>query len=574
MKPRLVTFAVLLAALTPAVAHAHDTDGDGIEDEWEIVYGLNPLDPSDGVLDPDGDGLDNLAEFLGLTNPHVFDGPTAPSAVAPINDVETSAAPTLVVQNATDPNGDALVYSWEVYTDQGLTSLVASAAGIPQVASGQTSWLVDVPLAENTPAWWRARASDPYVGGAWTVTAQFFVNEVNEAPTTPAPASPQDGELLPSLSPTFQLGSSTDPDGDAITYAMQVWSDAELTQLLSESPALTGSGGLVEWTLDAAMTEDAWGWLRARATDEHGLAGDWTPSVSFHVSGSDAAPTGLAWMDPLDDGVVGSRTPILTVGGATDAEGATVQYAFEAAADATWAGSWTSGMISAEEDGAARWDLALAGVELDENAVAWARARASDGAIWSPWESIAFFVNSADDPPGVPELVAPDNGADIGQERPVDLVATWVAEPDRDPLEYAFVVAADEALTDVRAAGTTAGGNTVTDGAGQVSWSLTEDLEPGTFWWSVQAVDDGGLQGGFATPRTLVVAEEEVPTPPPGGYSFGDRDKDDCACEASLAGPGGAWWLALAALVPGLRRRRRHSPRRSSRAAGAAGVTP
>ncbi|MGD8593263.1 MAG: hypothetical protein PVF82_10555 [Gammaproteobacteria bacterium] len=50
-----------------------DSDGDGLPDEWEQQYGLNPLDASDATIDSDGDGIANLTEFVNGTDPTYFD---------------------------------------------------------------------------------------------------------------------------------------------------------------------------------------------------------------------------------------------------------------------------------------------------------------------------------------------------------------------------------------------------------------------------------------------------------------------------------------------------------------------
>ncbi len=47
-----------------------DDDNDGISDEDEIKYGLNPRDASDAIKDSDGDGISNIDEIAAKTDPN------------------------------------------------------------------------------------------------------------------------------------------------------------------------------------------------------------------------------------------------------------------------------------------------------------------------------------------------------------------------------------------------------------------------------------------------------------------------------------------------------------------------
>jgi hypothetical protein len=47
----------------------HDADHDGLPDAWETQFGLNPNDAADATLDSDGDGPNNLQEYLNGTHP-------------------------------------------------------------------------------------------------------------------------------------------------------------------------------------------------------------------------------------------------------------------------------------------------------------------------------------------------------------------------------------------------------------------------------------------------------------------------------------------------------------------------
>ncbi len=59
------------AVYKPAVAPPDD-DHDGMPNEWELRYKLNPHDAADAAADPDGDGYTNIEEFINGTDPSQF----------------------------------------------------------------------------------------------------------------------------------------------------------------------------------------------------------------------------------------------------------------------------------------------------------------------------------------------------------------------------------------------------------------------------------------------------------------------------------------------------------------------
>ncbi len=531
-----------------------DDDGDGMADTWETDNGLDPGDPSDAGEDPDGDGLTNLEEFEAGTDPNAFGGPGAPIPLSPIAGVEAgNTSPDLVVTNAVDPDGDALQLTFEVYDDAALTSLVVDSPAVAQDPSGQSLWKVDVVLAENTTFHWRARASDAWADGPWSVVESFTVNQNNEPPTAPTPATPLDGEAVASLTPLTQWGPSVDPDGDAITYAVEVWLDGDEPQLAASIDGLEeAASGFVEWVVDAPLQEDAWHLARARATDEHGLSSDWSDEVAFLVTADEGAPDGVVILAPEDGSEVATRSPLVVAGGATDPEGQPLTYAIEVGVDPSFAEVDAAELP--EEDGQASWDLAEDGIELPEDTWAHVRARAGDGLLWSPWASATFFVNEADDPPTVPVLVAPGEAAEV-LERPFDLVASWSSDPDEDAIRYRFVVASDQALEErLVDVSDQVGGNALLDGPGEVAWSVGAVLEPGDWYWSAQAADEHGLESGWAPPVRFVVPQADIGDDDDAGDDDDDQELPDCGC--AVATDAGGVGLGLLLVLVLLRRRR------------------
>ncbi len=101
--------------------------------------------------------------------------PTAPTAISPADGKEISSkTPDLIVGRASDQDGEALTYEFELYSDSRLENLVVSNSGVAETYD-TVSWTVNPPLATDSVYYWRARASDGNNYGSWTNTATFAV---------------------------------------------------------------------------------------------------------------------------------------------------------------------------------------------------------------------------------------------------------------------------------------------------------------------------------------------------------------------------------------------------------------
>jgi hypothetical protein len=68
-RAQVVNLAGNINSTSVTVTVLPDSDGDGVPDAFEGNNGMQPNDPNDGQLDPDGDGAVNLHEFLAGTSP-------------------------------------------------------------------------------------------------------------------------------------------------------------------------------------------------------------------------------------------------------------------------------------------------------------------------------------------------------------------------------------------------------------------------------------------------------------------------------------------------------------------------
>ena len=177
------------------------------------------------------------------TRPHqVEQAPSIPQIVSPIYDADilngTSGhlLPTLVVTQQ-DRVQTPVNYRFEVYADTALQTLIASAL-IPEQGQ-ETHWtiqsehLVDHASGEkhrfqdNRLYYWRVRsetaAEDQVVIPSQWVRSRFFINTMNDEPSSPVNHSPEHGAIVATTRPELVVAHAWDADRDNLTYGFDLY---------------------------------------------------------------------------------------------------------------------------------------------------------------------------------------------------------------------------------------------------------------------------------------------------------------------------------------------------------------
>jgi hypothetical protein len=157
-----------------------DDDNDGMPDDWELSYGLNPLE-DDAASDPDGDDVSNINEFNLGTAPNHSEGnfkPDTPALLMPENDATVSLTPQFDTDNFDDPNAndDHAKTQWVVVRafDDVCVFDVTSNASLTSLT------LPKHILEEDTEYIWQARFVDNHdTPSDWSEEREFLTDSAD-----------------------------------------------------------------------------------------------------------------------------------------------------------------------------------------------------------------------------------------------------------------------------------------------------------------------------------------------------------------------------------------------------------
>ncbi|WP_418119353.1 hypothetical protein [Variovorax sp. 350MFTsu5.1] len=431
-------------------------------------------------------------------------GPGTPTIESPASGAQvTVLRPTLQVMASADAKDPTTKVQFEVYADEAMTQQVASvlvdkaplASGNGSGAVAQpTRWSLGADLSDNTKYWWRARAfNGTTIYSPW-VNGRFFVNTVNDPPDNFNLTNPVPGSDVTTLTPTLSWTNSFDKDGDAITYSVFVYKDATLKNAVAQVADLPeATGGITSWTVPTTLSNHGRYYWRVIAKDALGAVTP-TPARMFVVNTGNLAPSPPAIMLPPVGGQSASLATALTVMNSVDPENDLITYVFEIDTANTFdsADKRTSGQVMQNTSGSTAWVTP----PLVENKMYWWRVKAQDGHAESAWVVGSFLMNAVNDPPPVPTIKNPGNGAWAGTQQP-SLEVNPVVDPEGEAVRYEFEVFRDARLTRRVASGTS-------NNTALIVGTALEDKV--THWWRARSIDASGATSAWSTSALLHVS--------------------------------------------------------------------
>lgn len=521
----------------------YDTDGDGMDDDWEREH-FGDLS-RDGTGDYSGDGRTDLQAFReGLDPTASVTLPGVPQIESPIFDaaiLQGASAPyypQLVVTNANHSDGiESVEVLFEVYADEALTEPVARA----RVAEGEgettavqldsSHLLQDASFEDKTLNYWRARAidsADETRTSGW-VKSRFFIDAEPVEPTPPGISRPAVEAVVDELQPTLAVTNSQIEDRSRLYYEFALYTEQDPSEPVARAGGLApGVEGETRWPVPVELENHGrYLWqVTVESSNGSSATSEWG---SFLVSTENAAPSEPAVAAPADGAELSAEEVAsgltLVVDNGEDPEGMPVSYVFELDRVETFDSEHKRESPSLTEgQGQTSWTLD----DLTLGQSYFWRVRASDGELDSDWVRASFSVAAAPEPPVAPVLQNPVDGALVQSLTPAMEINPVEHE---ESLQYRFELYAE------------AGGEGfVAEQSGSaLHWTPDFDLTDGeTYHWRARAEAGEDLVGAWSDWANFEVSDPAANQPPELSFVLPDQSVE---VDPASDGPVSLQWV-------------------------------
>ncbi len=437
--------------------------------------------------------------------------PTVPNHLTPANGDSITADPiVLVVENAVDPDGDALVYDFWLSTDSAFTAVVDSVKNVPE-GTGQTS----ATFSQFTPQegqryWWRCRAGDGSLWSSYSTPTSFVWvkfssgGDCDNPPSLPTLFSPKDGSGVNTAQPTLCITNSTPAQGclEPQMYIFEIYGDSILTTPVIPPTMVSEELETTCFTVPTPLPSGRYYWWRVRCFNGTAYS-EWAGPFTFHTP--NVPPEAPALLSPRDGDTVSTVVPALTVETAVDPDGTPLTYFFEVSQYADFSAIAASGSVY-NYRGSISWTVKN---ELQNNSGYYWRARAYDGIAFSDYsEPTSFYIDVGDNtPPSPPTVLSPTNGSTVDTTQPTLMVLNG-SDSDGDELTYEFEVYnhSDELIASVFG---------VAEGSSSTGWTVTTALtDSAVYYWRARCYDGSELSAWTPLIEFTVLLSQEANEPP------------------------------------------------------------
>jgi hypothetical protein len=103
-------------------------------------------------------------------------------------------------------------------------------------------------------------------------------------PSAPYAYSPANLSIVDVLRPTLVVKNAVSYSGSPLTYRFEVYSDADLSNIVAQVPIVASGADRTSWQVDVTLNNNAQYWWRCRGTENGTNVGTWMATASFFAN--------------------------------------------------------------------------------------------------------------------------------------------------------------------------------------------------------------------------------------------------------------------------------------------------